>query len=266
MSVLKTRIASAAVLIPLVAILVWAGGWYLAAGLALAGVLATVEYLALVRSAGLRPTTVASLAFVPLAVLDAQLPDLGIIRWAVFLLAAASLSVEVFHSNREGSLNSWGTTVAGLYIGLGISYFVSLRALDNGLLWVGLAMVGTWISDTGAYLAGSRWGRRRLAPAISPSKSWEGVYGGLLTGVLTVWAIAWLGLGLAHWQGLVLGLVLVLAATLGDLAESVIKRQVGAKDSGALIPGHGGMLDRIDSLLFVAPAVYYMALLLTGSG
>ncbi|MHB1318229.1 MAG: phosphatidate cytidylyltransferase [Anaerolineae bacterium] len=263
---LKRRIASAAVLIPLVAILVWAGGWYLAAGLAIAGVLATAEYLALLRTVGLRPMALASLAFVPLAILDAQLPGSGIVRWSVLLLATAGLSVEVFHSNREGSLNSWGTMVAGLYIGLGLSYFVSLRALDRGLVWVALALVGTWISDTGAYLAGSRWGRRRLAPAISPSKSWEGVYGGLVTGVVTVWAVSWLGLGLAHWQGLLLGAVLVAAATLGDLAESVIKRQVGAKDSGALIPGHGGMLDRIDSLLFVAPAVYYVALLLTRSG
>lgn len=263
---LKKRVASAAILIPLVAILVWAGGWYLAGGIAIAGVLATVEYLALLRTVGLRPTAVASLVFVPLAILDAQLPEVGILRCAVFLLAAASLSIEVFHGNREGSLNSWGTTVAGLYIGLGLGYFVSLRALDNGLIWVAVAMVGTWISDTGAYLAGSRWGRHRLALAISPSKSWEGVYGGLVTGIVSVWAIAWLGLGLAHWQGLLLGTVLVAAATLGDLAESVIKRQVGAKDSGSLIPGHGGMLDRIDSLLFVAPAVYYVALILTGSG
>jgi len=101
---------------------------------------------------------------------------------------------------------------------------------------------------------------------ISPSKSWEGVAGGLVTGVLTVWLIGRFGLGLAHWQGVLLGVLLVAVATVGDLAESVIKRQAGAKDSGSLIPGHGGMLDRVDSLLFVAPAVYYAAVLLVGAG
>ena len=263
---LKQRIVSACVLIPLVALLAWLGGWYLAAALTLVGVLAAREYLALVRIVGLHPTSVALLLFIPLALLDATLPQHGIMRWAVFLLAAAGLSGEIWHGNRKGSLSSWGVTVAGLYIGLGLSYFVSLRMLNDGVVWVALALLGTWISDTGAYFVGSRWGRRRLAPAISPKKSWEGVGGGLLSGIVSVWAIAWLGLGLAHWQGLVLGVVLVAAATIGDLAESVIKRQAGAKDSGALIPGHGGMLDRIDSLLFVAPAVYYAAVLLAGAG
>ena len=241
-----------------------AGTWL--AWWSVAGVLATLEYLSLVRTMGLRPLDVAALLFVPLVVLDAHLPQAGIMRWAVFMLAAAGLSAEVFHGNRAGSLQSWGVTVAALYIGLGLSFFVSLRALDHGITWVALAMLGTWISDTGAYIVGSRWGRRRLAPAISPAKSWEGVAGGLLSGIVTVWLIGWQGLGLAHWQGIVLGVVLVAAATLGDLAESVIKRQAGAKDSGALIPGHGGMLDRIDSLLFVAPAVYFVALLLKGPG
>ncbi len=262
---LTKRILSAALLIPLVALLVYLGGWYLAGGLALAGVLATLEYCILARSVGLRPTTIASLIFVPLAVLDAQLAGQGVLRPAVFLLAAVSLTVEIFHHNREGSLQSWGVTVAGLYIGLGLAHFVSLRALESGLIWVALALIGTWISDTGAYWLGSRFGTRKLAPSISPGKTWEGVGGGLLFGIVSVWVIARVGLGLPHWHGIVLGLVLVAAATLGDLAESVIKRQAGAKDSGTLIPGHGGMLDRIDSLLFVAPAVYYAALLLSGS-
>jgi phosphatidate cytidylyltransferase len=262
----KKRIMSAAVLIPLVAILAYLGGWYLVGLVIVAGVLATLEYLSLVRAVGLRPLTVAATLFVPLAVLDAQLPQVGIMRWSVFMLAAAGLSAEVFHANRAGSLHSWGVTVASLYIGLGLSFFVSLRALDHGVIWVALAMLGTWISDTGAYIVGSRWGRHRLAPAISPAKSWEGVAGGLLFGIVTVWLIGWQGLGLAHWQGIVLSVVLVAAATLGDLAESVIKRQAGAKDSGALIPGHGGMLDRMDSLLFVAPAVYAVARLRTGAG
>ena len=262
---LPKRVLSAIVLIPLVGLLMYLGGWYLAAGLAIVGGLAMVEYLGLVQQLGLRPCRFLALAVVPLGILDATYPGAGLARLAVCLLVTVALSVEVFHGNRPGSLQSWGVAVAGsAYIGFGLAYFVSLRALDSGLAWVALVLLGTWISDTGAYALGSRYGRRKLAPAISPSKSWEGAYGGLVSGVLAVWAIGVFGLGLAHWQAIVLGFVLVVAATIGDLAESVIKRQAGAKDSGTLIPGHGGMLDRIDSLLFVAPAVYYTATLLLG--
>jgi len=263
---LQKRITSAALLIPLVVLAAYLGGWYLAGLLMVAGLLGTKEYLVLVRSMGLYPLDVAALLFVPVAVVDAQVPNEGILRAGVFALAAVSLAAEIAHRNRAGSLHSWGATVASLYIGLGLSYFASLRAMENGLLWVALALAGTWVSDTGAYVVGVRWGKRRLAPVISPSKSWEGVAGGLVTGVLTVWLVGRFGLGLAHWQGVLLGVLLVAVATVGDLAESVIKRQAGAKDSGSLIPGHGGMLDRVDSLLFVAPAVYYAALLLVGAG
>jgi phosphatidate cytidylyltransferase len=263
---LTKRIASAVVLIPLVGLFVYLGGWWLAAMLVVAGLLATVEYLQIAASLKLRPVWPLLLAFVPLAVLDAQLPAYGIIRWAVWVLMAVGLAVEVWHGNREGSLQSWAITVSGGYIALGVAHFASLRALPDGLWWVVLVLVGTWVSDTGAYLAGSRWGKRKLAPAISPGKTWAGLWGGLVSGVLTVWLIGRLGLGIAHWQAIVLGVVLVVAATVGDLAESVIKRQAGLKDSGALIPGHGGMFDRIDSLLFVAPTVYYGVVMLAISG
>jgi phosphatidate cytidylyltransferase len=259
---LTRRIASAAVLIPLVAVAVYLGGWYLTGLLTLAGLLATGEYCALARRHGLAPLSIASLLMVPVVMVDAHLVVPALFRGSVTLFVAGTLVAFVWQRNRPGSLESWGVTVSSLFIGLGLAHFISLRALSNGIVWVALALVGTWISDTGAYWLGSRFGRHKLAPDISPHKSWEGVWGGLITGLITVWAIARFALYLPHWQGAVLGLVLVAAATLGDLAESVIKRQAGVKDSGNLIPGHGGMLDRVDSLLFVAPAVYYVALLL----
>jgi len=137
-----------------------------------------------------------------------------------------------------------------------------LRQVDNGLWWLALAVVGAWVSDTAAYFVGVRWGRRRLASIISPKKSWEGVWGGLAGAVLFVAPAGVYLLGVPWWMGIALAVVLTAAATLGDLAESVLKRQAGVKDSGRLIPGHGGMLDRVDSLLFVVPLVYIARLVL----
>ncbi len=256
------RIASAAILIPLVGLMVYLGEWPFAAAIALVGLLAGYEYLALLRRLDLHPSFPLALLLLLCAIADAQWPTLGILQWALWPGVALLLAEQVFRRNRPGSLASWAAAFAGaLYVGLGLSYFVRLRAMDQGLVWVAVVLIGTWVSDSGAYFVGVAMGKRRLAPEISPKKSWEGVWGGLVTGVATVWAMAWLLLGLPHWQGILMGLALVIAATLGDLTESVIKRQAGVKDSGALIPGHGGMLDRVDSLLFVAPAVYYCSML-----
>ncbi len=126
-------------------------------------------------------------------------------------------------------------------------------------MWLAIALLGTWICDTGAYFVGRAWGKHRFFPQISPKKTLEGAIGGFVTGVI---AVALLGYGLVRLNiavGLILGVLIVLAATFGDLAESVIKRQVGVKDSGQIIPGHGGMLDRLDSLMFVTPLVYCFA-------
>jgi phosphatidate cytidylyltransferase len=134
-----------------------------------------------------------------------------------------------------------------------------LRQLDDGLYWLMIALLCTWVCDTAAYAVGKLWGRHKFFPAVSPKKTWEGAVGGLIGGLLAAVGLGrWL-VGLSVGWGLLLGLAIVGAATFGDLAESVIKRQVGVKDSGQLIPGHGGMLDRIDSLLFVVPVVYYFA-------
>ncbi len=258
------RILSALVLIPLVGLLVYLGGWPFSIAIAVVGLLAGHEYMAMLRRFGLHPCIPLALLYLLATIADGQWPELGILRLATWLAVAGLLSEQVFRRNRPSSLASWATAFAGAaYIGLGLSYFIRLRSLDQGLAWVALALLGTWISDSGAYFVGVARGKRLLAPEISPNKSWEGVWGGLATGVLSVWAMGGVLLDLPHWQGVVLGLVLVAAATLGDLAESVIKRQVGVKDSGSLIPGHGGMLDRVDSLLFVVPAIYYTRMLLS---
>lgn len=267
---LATRVVSAAVLIPLVALAVCLGGYALLAAVAVAALLACWEYLALVQQRpGVAPWRVLALLATLLLLAEAQWPHLAGLRMALASLPLILLLREVFRANRPASLESWALGLAGpLYIGGSLGHFLRLRALDHGVEWLAVALLGTWICDTGAYFVGRAWGRRRFFPDISPKKTCEGAIGGLLAGVAVTMPLGQWLLALPLWQGAVLGAFISLAAIFGDLAESVIKRQVGVKDSGRLIPGHGGMLDRVDSLLFVVPVVYYMAralLALTGA-
>jgi phosphatidate cytidylyltransferase len=128
-----------------------------------------------------------------------------------------------------------------------------------------MLLLVVWGYDTGAYLIGRRLGRRRLIDHVSPSKTMEGLAGGLVVGTLAAGIGAWL-VGLEPWQPLVIGPVIGLAAQAGDLAESLLKRAAGRKESGFLIPGHGGVLDRVDSFLFAAPALAAYAMLVAGRG
>lgn len=154
-----------------------------------------------------------------------------------------------------------------LYVPLPLATVVLLKRLAQGPLWLVLLLSLTWLADTGAYLVGRAWGRHKLYPRISPGKSVEGAVGATAAGLLAVavakvWYLPQLGWGdvlLIAVPGSVLGM-------LGDLVESMLKRSVGVKDSGRLLPGHGGLLDRIDALLFVAPYVYYYARFALGAG
>jgi phosphatidate cytidylyltransferase len=145
------------------------------------------------------------------------------------------------------------------------AYLISLRNLPEGLWWVLTVLPGVWLADGGAYLIGSRYGRRMLSPRLSPNKTWEGYLGGIVTATLLtpLLALAW-----SLWTGpqtnvtpvhaALLGLLLAVLTPLGDLGESMIKRQVGAKDSSHILPGHGGIFDRIDTWLWAGVIGYYV--------
>jgi phosphatidate cytidylyltransferase len=142
---------------------------------------------------------------------------------------------------------------------------LSLRAIPEGKWWFLIALPSVWLADSGAYLIGRRFGKHPFSPRLSPHKTWEGYWGGLLSGALSggVLAALWsLAAGpataIAAWKGAVLGLILAALTPLGDLGESMIKRQVGVKDSSHILPGHGGIFDRIDSWLWAGVLGYYL--------
>ena len=161
-------------------------------------------------------------------------------------------------------------SVAGImYVGLPFVHLLLLRfwrasdsvatsagTMEMGCVWLWIALIGTWASDTFAYFAGSAFGKTKLCETISPKKTREGFYGGVVGTAVSVAALGH-SIGYAVLPMLVLGVAIALVATVGDLVESVVKRYTGIKDSGVLIPGHGGVLDRFDSAMFVIPFVYY---------
>jgi phosphatidate cytidylyltransferase len=159
----------------------------------------------------------------------------------------------------------WGMTVAcAFYLGFMLGHFVTLRLRADGLKWVVLAIGLTWIADTMAYFVGVRLGRHKLWSRISPKKTWEGLAGGTLGALIAAPLLGGWLFGLSPWQGLLLGILIAVADPFGDLAMSLFKRMARIKDSGQLIPGHGGILDRLDSLLFVVPVVTYFAVIVAG--
>ncbi len=266
---LRTRVLSALVLVPVVGLAVWLGGWWLFGVLVLVAGMAGYECSRLMHRGGHSPSTPLVLLIVGVFLLDAQLPWIGIASVGVVWILLLSISWQLFRPRLASPTVDWALTIAGgLYVGLLTSYMIRLRSLPDGLAWTAFALLVTWASDSGAYFVGRAIGRHSLCRRLSPGKTWEGIGGGLLAGLLGgavvgAWCMTWLGaVGLFH--GLVAGLLVAVVCPFGDLAVSMMKREVQAKDSGHLIPGHGGVLDRIDSLMFVAVIVYYYAIWLAG--
>lgn len=269
------RVLVALGLIPVVLGCVWAGGPALVTMLALASGLAAWEFYRLAEARGARPMAglgIALSALIPVVVharfLGFWVPPVSVVALVVPVL----LTVVLFARGVAGGpLAATGTTLTGvLYTGGMLSFVYALRYHDfvvdarGGLALVLLPVLVTWCNDSGAYVAGRTWGRAKLMPSVSPGKTWAGAYGAVAASVLATWALAAFVLPpMAHVTlrpvGIVVvGVVLSLAAQVGDLAESMFKREAGVKDSSQLIPGHGGVLDRVDSLLFTLPVGYVL--------
>lgn len=264
---MRTRILSTLILVPLVALFLYWGGWPFALLISIVAALALNELYALLREQGDRPLRIISSAASMLLLLHGMgLSDL-LLPAAIALVVFGGLLSELASQADNPHLRGWATTVAGVfYIGWPLSLVVAVRNFENpdGLYWAIATAAGVWGCDTGAYLTGRFLGGRLFGPRQfsarwSPNKTWEGVVGGLLVAAIAVTALGVTTLGLVWWEGLLLGVLLGVAAISGDLAESMVKRRVGVKDSGDLIPGHGGMLDRIDSMLFAVVITYFFA-------
>jgi phosphatidate cytidylyltransferase len=275
--VLRTRALSALVLVPVLLVALWIGLAAIAVVLVIVAALGAIEVFRLLRGAGYPSLALFGTALAVAFVLEAFVRpdgDKGILLAAVGVVLAGVGAMS--RSDPRDGLVAWFATVFGaVYVGL-IGLVLTVGATGPAIPagaplgvvgaergWILLLVLGVWSYDTGAYLVGRQIGRHKFLTHISPSKSIEGLIGGLVaTTVVTALLLA--GLGQDPRGALVLGPVLGLAAQAGDLAESMLKRAAGAKDSGTLIPGHGGMLDRIDSFLFAAPVVALYVVALTG--
>jgi phosphatidate cytidylyltransferase len=259
---LLSRVLVALVGLPAVLLLVWMGGWWLFALAAVAALVGLHEYTTMVRP--LRPLVLACYLGAILMLVGVTL---GGLAWLLGGFLAAVLFAFVLHGiadTRQPPTVAIGSTLLGtVWVGFGLAHLVLLREVDEyGVLVVFTVLIAVFAADTLAFFVGRLVGRHKLAPVMSPGKTWEG----FLAGTIAAVAVAFFALYedrdefLAIWQALVLGAVIAVAAVLGDLFESALKRDMRVKDTGRILGGHGGVLDRIDSLLFAAPAAFYLVL------
>jgi len=284
-SELGKRVAVAAIGIPVALGIIYLGGWALAVLLAVIAALGAREYYRLARTRGVLPLegigAAGAAAFVLLA---PAVPGFGALHWFATLFFVLFVSAAaIWLRGVEGRpLESAATTITGaLLAGATLSFAWALRDLPGSLDHPRPALAGsallafplavTWINDTLAYFGGRALGRHKLIPRVSPGKTVEGAISGLAGGVLA--AVLWSGVVLRAVEievptaaAVLAGIGLAVAAQIGDLAESLLKRDAGVKDSGALLPGHGGVLDRFDALYFTIPIAYVFFLMVLGRG
>ena len=269
---LKKRIITALWFVPLLVIVVWFGGEPgFTALMVTFGILAALEFYRMVATSEAPPFTYFGLIWTAFFIFsrNSELLSLFETRFGSGLLMPLLLTSAVVlpligllsRRQKEGAFTTWAWTIAGiLYVGWLLSYLVALRGLDGGRNWVFFALFITWASDTTAFFIGRRFGRHKLAPNISPGKTWEGTIGGIVGAIIMsilFFTSTPFHLPLVYWQAIVLSILVSIFGQVGDLVESLLKRNMGVKDSGRLLPGHGGILDRLDSIIFAGIVVYY---------
>lgn len=262
---LVTRLISAAVLLPLTLVMVFQGGWWFYGLLVLFVGVATGEYVHMLRRHGYAAPFVFAVLLAEGLLADFFL-SFDLTRPTVAFSFLASLAWHVLFDHSKTKTENWLLPLAGaVYVGWAGGHMLLIRALPNGGYLLFLAFGAVWLADTGAYFIGRAWGKHHMAPQISPKKTWEGYAGGIAVSGVGTAIIAALG-GLSWVHGALIGLLMAGLTPLGDLGISMIKRQVGVKDTSNLIPGHGGVLDRIDSLLPAAILGYYYFVWVMGVG
>ena len=263
---LRQRILTGVVLGPLVLWVIAQGGWpYYVVVLLVSGI-ATVEWVQLAKRGGNQASSILALMWALLSIAIRIFPEADVLAagMALTLVANIGWAIIKFRGGDSQSMVGFSFTASGgVYLGWVGSHLIALRDLSEGGWWMGLTLGAVWIADIAAYFVGKLLGRRKLMPAVSPGKTWEGYVAGIVisalgtAGLAELWQVLGASTALKPVHGLALGLIAGAIGPLGDLGISTFKRQVGAKNSGNLLPGHGGLLDRVDALMVASPLCYY---------
>jgi phosphatidate cytidylyltransferase len=261
---LRKRVITALWGIPLLVVVIWFSEpeWsfpLFTAFASLWGLLAVLEFYKITAISRIMPLTVFGAIWTVLFIIRAHFASILYYPIGMASLLVLPMILLLIRRREKGIVDNWAWTVAGvLYVGLLLSYLVDLR-LEGGRNWVFLAILATFGSDTTAYFIGKAFGRHYMAPRISPNKTWEGAIAGVIGAVIVslFFTLSWsLQLPISYWQAVLLGVFISIFGQLGDLLESLLKRYTGVKESGSLMPGHGGLLDRMDSIVFAGMVVY----------
>jgi phosphatidate cytidylyltransferase len=260
MSNATSRVVVGLIGLPIVLGGVYLGGWWMFALAAIAAATALHEYWLLARP--LAPLAPAGYVGAALALIGAELGGIdwmigGILSTFLFAFGLKAIS----EARQAATIAISGTVMGAIWIGGGLSFLVLIRELpEHGRLAALSVLLAVWAGDTLAYFGGRLMGRHKLAPRTSPGKTWEGFAFGTAATIFVAFVTFYKQDYLTIAQSIVVGVVISIAAPAGDLFESLLKRDMNVKDTGTLLGGHGGMLDRIDALLFAAPAVYFTIL------
>jgi phosphatidate cytidylyltransferase len=258
-----SRLIVTAIGLPVVLGAVWLGGWWLFALVAGAALVGLHEFYSMARP--LRPLVLAGYWGVAATLVGAHLGGAEWMLGGFFSTFLFAFLLYLVSSTRAPATVSVGGTVLGAsWIGLGLGSLLLLRDVpDDGRLVAFAVLIAVWADDTAAYLVGRALGRHKFSPALSPAKTWEGFVAGTAAAIFAAFIVFYDQHFLTINESIVLGVVVAVAAAMGDLFESALKRDMQVKDSGRLLAGHGGVLDRVDAFLFALPAAYFTVTALT---
>ncbi|MCB0061495.1 MAG: phosphatidate cytidylyltransferase [Caldilineaceae bacterium] len=262
---MNTRIVVGLIALPIITIPIWLGGYLYGATVLLIALIGGYEFYELLSVGRYRPSPIIGLVWLAALTLCAVQPGMPLL--STVLAGGLILTFVYAFFQHDQPINTWvSTSIGAIYLGVMMGQVLALRFLPGGVWWLTFGLLVTWMNDTAAYFVGSTLGRHKIWPRLSPKKTWEGTVSGWLGAALMGGiVVTFVPLPLTLSGGMLLAFFVGILGLMGDLSISVIKGQVGVKDSGRFFPGHGGMLDRLDSSLFTLPFIYQVALWITSS-